>query len=176
MQKILAKREKIILSITVGVIIFSIVFNFLIAPALKKAETLNKEINIIRIKLKKYMRLLSQKDYIQQKYNKFTAGLNLSSASKDTTVSVLSVLEALAKDANIRIIDIRPQTIKNLDLYKEIIVDLRAEGSIEGYLKFIYNIENSLSLLRIKKFQLTAKPTTQALEGSFSISQLSLTE
>lgn len=176
MQKILAKREKIILCITIGVVIFSIVFNFLIAPVIKKAETLNKEINIIRIKLKKYMRLLAHKDYIQEKYNKFTSGLNLSSASKDTTVSSLSVLEALAKDANIRIIDLRPQTIKNLDLYKEIIIDLRAEGTIEGYLKFIYNIDNSLSLLRIKKFQLNAKPNTQALESNFSISQLSLTE
>ena len=64
----------------------------------------------------------------------------------------------------------------NLELYKEILIDLRTEGTQEGYLKFFYNIENSLALLRIKKFRLTAKTNTQTLEGSFSISQLSLSE
>ena len=174
MQKILSKREKAIFSLTVGVIIFSIIFNFLISPALKKAESLNKEIRVSRLKLKKYVQLLSQKEYIESKYNKVASGLNLLGPDKDTSVTTLSVLETIAKDANILIIDIRPQGNRNIDLYKETVVDLRTEGSIEGYLKFIYNIENSLSLLKIRKFQLSAKPNAPTLEGSFSISQLIL--
>ena len=168
MQKIVSKREKAIFYITVGIIIFSVAFNFFIAPVLKRVETLNKETDIIRRKLKKYIRLLSQKDYLQDKYNKFASGQNLSNVDTDTSVSAISILQALAKDANIHIIELRPQASGNL---KGILTDLRTEGTIEDYLKFIYNIENSLMLLRIKRFQLNAKSNTQALEGSFSILQ-----
>lgn len=174
MHRILTKRERVILYLTISVIIFSIVFNFVLTPILKRNELLNKEINIAKIKLKKYLRLLSKKDYIQNKYNKFVSGVNLSDTGKDTLVDALSELENLAKQANIRIIDIRPQGAKNINLYKEILIDLRTEGAIESYLKFIYNIENSLSLLCIRRFQLTARPNTQTLEGSFSILQISV--
>lgn len=175
MQKILTKREKLILYVTIGVIIFGIGFNFLLAPVLNKCSALNREINLTRIKLKKYRLLLSQKGNIQKKYNRFASKANLAGTNKDALVNILSELEILAKEANIRIIDIRPQsTSESSSLHKEVSIELRAEGAIDGYLKFIYNIENSLSLLRIKKFQLSAKPNAQTLEGNFSISQFSL--
>lgn len=158
------------------VIAFSLVFNFLIAPVLKDASLLHKEISFTKLKLNKYRYLLSQKERLQKKYGKFAAGLNLSQSGKDTVVTALAELENLAKDANIRIVDLRPQSSKTLDLYKEALIDLRTEGNMEGYLKFIYNIEHSLTLLRIKRFQLVAKPNSQLLEGIFSISQLFLSE
>ncbi len=173
MQKILTKREKKVLYITVGIIIFSVIFNFLIWPVINKNDLLNKEISVSAAKLKKYLRLLAQKDYIRGKYNEFSRYLN-EHKTEDTAVSTLSELGNLAKSANIRIIDMRPQAAKaSGQSYKEIEIDLRTEGAMEGYLKFIYTIENSLSLLRIKRFQLNAKPNAQLLEGVFSISQIS---
>ncbi len=172
MLKILNKRERIILYATLGVAIFAVGFNFFIAPILAKNDYLNKEIALARAKLRKYRWLLSQKDYIQGKYNKFSSALKISGEQQDSLTSALSEVENLAKDANIRIIDIRPQTSRGSGLYQEMLIDLRTEGAMEGYLKFIYNLENSLSLLRIKRFQLSAKPNTAALEGSFSISKI----
>jgi len=170
MQKILNKREKLILYITIGVVLFGVIFNLCIFPVFGKYSSLNKEIEVARTKYRKYQLLLSQKDYIQNKYKKFASEVNLSGSG-----NVLSELEASAKAADIRIIDIRPQNpSESSKLYKEIIVDLRTEGTMEGYLKFIYLIENSLSLLRAKRIQLTAKSRGSPLEGSFSISQVSL--
>lgn len=176
MQKIISKREKIILYATIGVIVFSIGFNFLFAPLLIKNDNLNKEINISRAKLRKYLRLLSQKDSIQSKYSKLSADFKVSTRQEGALVTTLSELENIAKNSNIRIIDIRPQAPKSSDLYKEVIIELRTEGAMESYLNFIYTMENSLLLLRIKKIQLSAKPNTSNLEGLFSISQISLVE
>ena len=176
MPKIITQREKIILYTTVGVIILALAFNFLIAPLLNRAGALNKQASIIQTKLRRYVLLLKGKDYIRTRFNKFASRLTLSDIGKNGSLTILEALEALAKDANIRIIDIRPQAQGGADLHKETAVDLRTEGSMEGYLKFLYDIENSLSLLEIKRFQLSAKPNTQALEGSFSISQLSVSE
>lgn len=70
----------------------------------------------------------------------------------------------------------RPQSQKKTTKYKEIMVDLRTEGEMKDYMRFIYDIENSISLLRIRKIQLNAKSNTTALEGNISISQLSASE
>lgn len=171
MTRILAKREKTILYATIGILVFSLLFNFLIAPVMTKNDALNKEINIARVKLKKYLRLLAQKDSIQEKYKQFSSALKLP-GQEDAAVSALSELESLANNANIRIIDLRPESAsRSAGSYREILIDLRAEGNMEGYLKFLYNLENSFSLLHIRAFRLSAKPNSAILEGSFSVSQ-----
>ncbi len=157
-----------ILWLTVAVVISAVSFNFLSETVFKKNEALNKEISVTRVKLKKYLWLLAHKEGIQNKYKQFSSVTELTpETKKDTLVTVLSELETIAQGSNIRILDLRPQGQKEL----EALVDLRTEGSIEDYLKFIYNIENSLSLLRIKRLQLNAKPNSQTLEGNFSISR-----
>ena len=171
MLKVLKKRERIILYFTLGVIIFSVVFNFLIYPGLTENNNLNNEIIVARLKLLKYMGVLSQKEEIQQVYAQLSPSQGISEENQDTFVALLAELESLARAANIRIIDIRPQALAKTSSVKEILVDLRSEGNAEGYLKFIYGLENSLFLLRVKKIQITAKPNSQVLEGTLTILQ-----
>ena len=174
MKKILSKRERLILYSTIGLILFSIIFNFLIAPALKRNDDLNKEIALTRLKLKKYMRLMSEKEAINARYAQFSLhAANLTDQKRDTALSALSELENFAHDAGIRILDIRPQALKTLGAYKENNVELKTEGSMEGLLKFMYDIEHSLSLLEITRLRLALKPGSSLLEAVFSISSLS---
>ncbi len=164
MIKVLNRREKFIFYATIGVIVFAFIFNFFLAPVLSRNDTLNNEIRLNREKLKNYLWLLSNKEAIQKKYAKFFPADNLTGQEQTETTGTLSELENLAKNSGIKIIDIRPQQGGK--------IDLRAEGSLENYMKFIYNLENSLALLRIKKFQISAKPNSSALDGNFLISQL----
>lgn len=176
MLKVLSKRERNIFYATLGVVIFAALFNFAFAPFLYRNDALNKEIDASRKKLEKYAWLLSQKDIIQKKYGKLNMGQEVSGSKEDTLVSALSELEDLAKKANIKIVDLRPQASKASGLYKEILIDLRTEGTIEGYLSFMYNLESSLYLLKISKFQLSSRPSAQTLEGIFSITQISASD
>jgi len=174
LKKILNKREKIVLYIAGVVIISAVVFRFVIYPLAMKYSVLSQDIRVTRARLIKYMQILNQKDDLQNKYSEFSANLKLSQQPQDTYVGVLSELENLAKLSNIRITDVRPQDKLGETAKKEAIVDLRTEGVLEDYMKFIYNIETSLWLLRIKKLQLSAKSNTNKLEGSFTIYQLSV--
>lgn len=170
MAVLLKKSERVILGITIFVIFFGIGFNFLLRPLLKKNESLNEEISITQAKLKKYARLLGREDYIKGEYEEVTGDSGIFAQKEDTVVAVLTEIELLAQSANIRIVDIRPEAgLKNPRLKRGISVDLRTEGDIEGYIRFIYSLENSFAFLRIKRFQLNAKPHTQILEGVFSI-------
>jgi Tfp pilus assembly protein PilO len=172
-KKIITKREKIILGLAVAVVIFSITFN-LLEPFFSRFGDLHKQTLLYKTKLKKYLRLLSQKELIETKYAKISSVGRQLNQGEDIFVSALSEIDNLAKDAGISITDIRPQNQKSAGLYKEALIDLRTEGTMQGHLKFIYRIENSLFLFKIKAFVLNAKSNSQALEGSFSISQLVL--
>ncbi|MDO8662642.1 MAG: hypothetical protein Q7K98_05425 [Candidatus Omnitrophota bacterium] len=174
MFKTLNKREKNILLLTSAVIIFGLSLRTIIAPLLTKNEALNKEIKLTQLKLKKYLRLVNQKESLQGAYAKISANANIPIEGEDVSTSILSQIENLAKNSNLNIIDIRPESQKNLSSSKESYVELRTEGDMESCLKFIYNIENSLALLEVKKSQLRAKPGSSNLEGNFLISQVSL--
>lgn len=172
MIKNLNRREQFILFVTVIIIVMGIFFNFILLPLLNKEENLNKEIALTKAKFKKYIWLLNQKENIKNKFSKFSANINSPTGDNGKQAEVLTKLESLAKDAAINIVDIRPQN----SALKERGVDLEAEGDITSFLKFIYSIENSASLLNIKKLQLRVKPGGQALKGVFSIIQLSAKE
>lgn len=173
MHKMLSTREKILAIAAIGIVVLVAAFNLFIAPVIAKANTLNKEIALAKLKSAKYSRLLSQKGQLQAKYGALlNSPDNTAASAPDASVSILSELEKIARNANIRIIEVRPQSKAS----REALIDLRTEGGMEAYIKFLYDVENSLSLLSIRKFQLNARPNTQVLEGVFSISQFSLSE
>ena len=169
MQKILTGREKTIFYLTAGVIVFALVFNFLLMPLFGKLGRLNREIALTRMKLVKYSWLLSQKDALMAKYVVGGSSGN-TSGQDDPLLSGLSTIEGLAQQSNIRIIDIRPDMqVGSSGQHKEALIELRAEGEAKGFFAFIYKLENNLSLLKIKKFQMSLRPGNQALEGSFPV-------
>ena len=174
MLKVFSKREKTILLFTIALIVFSVVFNLVIEPIILRNETLNKEIRIARLKLRQYVRVLSKKEALESSYNKLSASLGQASLMENAAVGTLSEIEELAKSSNIQIVDIRPQSSRNISGYKENYVELRTEGTMESYLKFLYNIENSLSLIKVEKLHLSLKPNSVLLEGSLLVSQIQL--
>lgn len=177
MQKILSKKEEIILYITIAVIFSSVGLNAIATPLFNKNKALNKEIYFNKVKLTKYHRLLKQRVDIQNRYNELFARLGGNFSGLDKSANALSNLDTLAKSANIRIVDMRPEVApKSQAAYKEVIIGLKTEGTMESYLKFLYEIEYPFSSLSIKNFQLNVKPNTQFLEGIFTISQSLISE
>jgi len=177
MIRILSKRERLILFAASAIIILGICFNFFLIPLLSRNASLNREIKVAREKLKKYTGLLSRKENIHASCAKISA-LSAEPGKEELSVAgMLSELENLAKGANLRIIDLRPQNpSQTASSLKESGVDLQTEGEIQGYLKFIYAVENSFLSLDIKRLQLKAKPNSENLEGNFSIMQISLND
>jgi hypothetical protein len=169
-MRILSKRETVILSVTAGVVLFSVLFNTVLLPVLRKNEILDKKIALSRGKLANYRRLLSQKEKIRNEYSRFFSGAQGQGKTGDASVAALYTLENLAKEANVRIVEIRPRGgPEEGGSEKNTLFFMRLEGPLEGYVKFMYELENPLSLIRIKSFQVNARPNAQLLEGSLIV-------
>jgi len=176
MQRLLTGREKIILYSAVFTLISSLVFNLFIIPIVKKKEELDTEIGLAKNKLKRYLVLRRQKDFINNKYKEFTSDPTLPGKDADSLINTLAKIENLAQNAKIHIIDIRPQSTRSQESYKEMLIDLRSEGTIESFIEFIYHLENSLLLLKVKKLKLNSVPNSNILEGTFTISKLTVSD
>ncbi|MDP2905996.1 MAG: hypothetical protein Q8O22_06840, partial [Candidatus Omnitrophota bacterium] len=109
MSMILSPREKNIFYLTVTILALALLFNFLAAPFLDKADRIHRQIKLARVKLIKYTTLVSQKDYIQARYAKFFPGTQSAGGQEGTSVSALTELENLTRDSGIRILDLRPR-------------------------------------------------------------------
>lgn len=169
MNKQLSGREKLILYVLIAVTFLGANVLFVFEPVIRRNITLNNEIQNVNLRIKRYLALLGKEKFILDNYNK----LNLDSPEllgrQDRVVSLLSELEDTAKNAGIQIIEIRPEAGSKKGKRQETVVNLKAEAAMEQYVKFIYDLENSRFLLRIKSLQLSVKSNSQALEGVFSI-------
>jgi hypothetical protein len=170
MNRVLSKREQLILYSTIAVIIFSILFNFLIAPLVSRGNELNSQITYTRAKIRKYLRLLKNKERINAAYNSLSASLKFSQEKQQAIVSVLGELENLAKSSEVYITDIRPDAARSSGR-AEMAVNIRAEAGMPALLKFIYSLEKSASLMRIKKLQISSRMGSPLLEGTFLVTQ-----
>jgi hypothetical protein len=174
MTRMLNKREQIALYSTIAVVIFSIIFNFLIAPLFSRSQGLNSQIAYTRAKIRKYLRLLKNKERINAAYNSLSASLNLPEGKQQAIVSVLGELENFAKSSGVYITDIRPDTAR-VSGRGEMAVNIKAEANMQAFLKFIYSLEKSASLIRIKKLQISSRIASPLLEGSFLVTQFAIT-
>jgi hypothetical protein len=171
MPKSLSQREKIFLVATVSLMFFAVAFNVFVVPMLSRNVQLNKNILASRSKLIKYMRLIKHKDLIENKYAQFNQAQG-STGSSNRIITALAQLQDLAHNAGVLIVDIRPQgDYEQAPGAEEITIDLRVEGAIQGLMKFVYNLENSLSLYDIKALQINSKANSSDLEARLTVSQ-----
>ena len=166
----LSKKDKIIFYITVFVVSLLILDRAIISPVFFKIQSLNKKILDKQSEIKKNLRILAQKDRILAQGAKYSSFLGNSQASDDEQVTlVLKELESLASKSSVYLVDMKPAGVKISGSSKRILVNLNCEAQMEQLVDFMYNMENSSSLISIERYQLTPK-TKESSVAKCSIS------
>ncbi len=154
----LSKRERVILYIAIAFLSLTILDRLIIHPVLSRMRFLDEEIRQEKLRIKRDLHILSQKDRIieeSQEYKRYFTEEDLS--TEEITTSLLKEIGSLATKTSVCLIDIKPTGIKEGDMYKKYYVNLSCEAEMVKIIHFIYNIENSNSLLRIEKFNIGPK-------------------
>jgi hypothetical protein len=167
----LSKRERFVAGLALVAVVLGLVFHFLLVPAMERASRLDKEIVMMRARLARADLLMHQKDVLAKYLGAPGQGPSGINGVKDPVVGMLVELEGLAKEAGVSIVDIRPRSPGERPSSRELLVDMKTEGSVKAQVKFLLDLESSFSLMGVKKYQLTPRPDNGSLEGSFSITQ-----
>lgn len=166
----LSKKDKIIFYIAVCVVALLILDRGIISPVFSKIRSLNKELQDKQANIKKNLRILAQKERILAQGAKYNSLLGDSKMSDDEQVTlVLKELESLANKSSVYLVDMKPSGIKESGSSKMILINLNCEAQMEQLVDFMYNMENSNSLISIEKYQLTPK-TKESSVAKCSIS------
>jgi Tfp pilus assembly protein PilO len=89
----------------------------------------------------------------------------------------LKAVEALARDASIRVTDLKPLPVEDKGTYQEYQVDVQTEAALEAQLRFLYRVQASPLLLAVPRFSLASSHGTAGdskLRLSLTIARLLL--
>lgn len=171
--KHLSRRERGILYLAIIVIIGVLSYITVIEPLWKRWQDLNNSISSKEIKLLKNLKILAQRDIIARLYDKYAENIRMKGSVEEETAVILREIENIARTSNIYITDIKPQKVKDMEFYKEYYVELESEGDISGLARFIYELQNSKQILKVKYLRLNPKgEAADVLKGYMVVTKI----
>ncbi len=135
----------------------------ILAPVSERVKEINRQIKVNEAQLAMGMRNVKQKLSTSEEYKKYAAYLISSGSDEEKTTSILSEIENLAKKSGVSLADMKPQPPKKVDFYKVYTIEVRAEGSMEALVNFLYQLNLSPQLLRAEKLRLNLKDKDSAV-------------
>ncbi|MDB4349334.1 type 4a pilus biogenesis protein PilO [Omnitrophica bacterium] len=169
-----SKRERILVSATIAITLATISYGFIIEPVIATYSKINRQIRSNTLKLEKGYRLLRRANEIKAEYRKYADLVKPLPSDEEEIAAMLKAIEAIARGNNIYITNIRPQPARENEYYKEFIFELTAEAGVERLGKFIYDIQSSGNLLRVRKLTLNSSSKERSLKAVMEISKSSI--
>jgi Tfp pilus assembly protein PilO len=169
----ISKREKTMFYSGGLTVLGIIVYAMAIVPLWDYWQGLNRNITAKEVNLLKNLKILNQKDIINNTYAKYSESIKMKGSSEEETAVILKEVENIARSTNVYIASIQPQRVQDMDFYKEYYVALDAEGDMASLTKFIYDLQNSKQILKVKQLQLTPKSDAEnILKGHIVITKI----
>lgn len=165
----LSGREAVLSWVVGMLILFSLSYWFA-APKVRiwKEIVENQKLLADRIALSE--RLFQSQDQWVRRLDALKTKLSKYAAEKDVTADYLKILERVAKDTNVNLVQRRPQKEKRHgDLY-ELAIDCTWEGNLEGLVRFLYALEQENVTMDVEDLTVSLVPGGKGqMKGNFTL-------
>lgn len=168
-----SRKEKIGSSLALIIVVFYVSDQFIIQSLWGQLQRINRAIKIGEKQLGHDLRNVHQKEQISKEYEKYVQYIQRSGSDEEEVAKILGEIESLARQSQIYLVDMKPQTPKEVDFYKEYTVEIAAEGEMASLTTFLYQINTSSQLLRVEKLRLNSKKKgDKTLKSSMLITKI----
>jgi len=169
-------REKIISYLTLSVISLAIVYAFIIEPAYRYWRNLNHEIILTKGKLQKSLKIIREKQGIDEEYALYGEKLKPKDTPEQEKTHILNTLDTIAGRSNLRILNIKPKPFQDRGFYNYFAVTIETESNMKALMRFIYEVKNSPLLLKVERLNLNTRSGGEAntIRASMSISRVTI--
>ena len=169
----LSQKERIGLSIAFAFMAIAFLDRLLISSIRGKFQQINQAIKISEKQLGHDLRNVHQRDQISQKFEKYVQYVQRSGSDEEEVAKILGEIESLARQSKVHLADMKPQTPKEIDFYKEYSIEIEAEGEIASLTTFLHQLNTSSQLLRVEKLRLSSrKKGSKMLKASMLITKI----
>lgn len=167
-----SKREQGLVAVTVAITVVTLSYVFIVEPIIEAYGGIDRKIKTYTVKLQKGRGLLMREETIIEQYKKYADLIRPALSDEEEIAAMLKVIEEIASQNQMQITNIRPQPVREGEFYKEFIFELSAEANMRQLGKFIYDIQGSGNILRVKRLILTSSVSTKkVLKASMEISK-----
>jgi len=169
----LSQKEKIGLTLAFMFIAVASLDRLIVSPIRGRFQRIDRSIKINEKQLAHDLRNVHQQDQIAEQYDKYVKYVERSGSDEEEVAKILGEIESLARQANIYLANMKPQTPKEIDFYKEYAVEIEVEGETEPLTTFLYQLNTSDQLLRVERLRLNSqKEGDKVLKASMLITRI----
>jgi len=151
------KREKIIFYFCISLVLIMILQQIVFSPLTNKLAGLNQEIQAREISMMKGLRIDGRRDQIIKEYKSYDGYLKIKGSDEEAISEFLREIEKLGRESAVSLLDIKPQSTNKRTIFKEYMIEARAEATMKGVIDFLYRLNNSSLLLKVEKIVLNLK-------------------
>jgi len=158
------KREKIIFSVVLGIIVIFLLEKIVFSNFRKKMRELNKKIKVQEMAIRKGLSINKSKDKIIQEYKDYAKFLITDAQDQDIVARFLKEMEKITQDSGLSVVNLAPEEkLIEAPEYKEYRANLRLEGNMEQLLNFLKKVQDSTLLIKLVKLNLISKDEQASL-------------
>jgi hypothetical protein len=170
----LSHRERTLLYLTIGVAGIALWYSCFMGPMISRWKDLRAELERSELRYEKFARVAQREDATRRAYQDIADRLKIKGSDQEEMAFLLSEIESLARD-RIRITNIKPHAVKEFGFYKRFNVEIDCEARMEDLVGFIYEAEESESMLRLERLRVQVNSGDTGLVGvSLLFSKLSM--
>ncbi|MBN1869284.1 MAG: type 4a pilus biogenesis protein PilO [Candidatus Omnitrophica bacterium] len=169
----LSNKEKLGLSLALAVMAIALLDRLVFSPIRSRFQRINKAIKINEKQLAHDLRNVRQEGQITRQFEKYVEYVQRSGSDEEEVAKILGEIESLARQSAIYLANMKPQTPKEIDFYKEYAVEIDAEGEIGSLISFLHHLNMSTQLLRVEKLRLSSnKKGDKVLKASLLVTRV----
>jgi hypothetical protein len=171
---LLSSKEKKWAFIALSVAMGALIYGWLVDPIFEDSSKNDGRLRAKKTALKKSFASIAQSEALKADYER-TAGHALLSAEQEDVTESLKNLEQIANEYSILLANVNPQIFEgDEDGSRRILFDVSARADVMSFVRFLYRLETSPHLLRVKRFTVSAgSQETEGLQCTLLISELS---
>ena len=175
MTKKLSPRENIILITTIVLVVIFIAYQLVIKPMYEGTMDVNDQLRLGRVNLIKAHQMLDQKDQIAARYQNLVNLIGGVDSEEAQMPTIVSKIEAAARDSNIHIANIQPQKPLTQKDIRFLQVEIELDGQWLDMVQFLFLLQQPPNFYFINELNLEKySDTANSLRGRIVISRMCL--
>jgi len=150
----LSSREQGIMAVCFSVIFAFGLYRGVYIPIKDTRESLQQQIQLTQRRLLKTSRIISKSRNMEQAYVKILENFRQGASDEKVMSSILSQIESVAGELNIRIGDMKPKKVKKIDFYNNFSVSISMEADLRNIVAFIHKLEHAPHMFHVDELRL----------------------
>ena len=152
MIKRLTKREQGIFIVCVILAFMYVTYQGVIKPLQEKLVGLDADIESEHKRLVKNLKTVQKAKALEQEYHQYFDQLKQDGTNEQVMASILSEIEQVAGQLNLKISDLKPKRVRKEVYYNWFSVSLTIDSTLKDMMQFVYILQKQPHFFRVDEF------------------------